>query len=43
MKVIIKNVANSSYIGNIIIKRASGKNNFNDWVDIHADYIDTDR
>ena len=43
MKVTIKNITNSSYTGNIIIKRASGKNNFNDWVDIHLDYINTDK
>ena len=43
MKIIVKNISNSGYHGNIIIKRASGKNNFNDWIDIHIDYIDTEK
>ena len=41
MKIKIKNI--SSYKGNIIIKRASGKQNFNDWIDIHIDYFDSSK
>ena len=43
MKIRIQDVSELGYIGNIIIKRASGKMNFNDWIDIHIDYINTNQ
>ena len=41
MKIQIINLSDiKQYIGNIIIKRASGKKNFSDWTDIHIDFIE---
>ena len=40
MKIKIKNSNYSGFTGNIIIKRASGKSNFNDWINLHINLID---